>query len=72
MYTAVSVAEKQHEKRYLDLLANLEKGTVFKKDEKVVWRCLNCGYLHEGTEAPEICPACLHARAYFEILGENW
>ena len=72
MYEAIVVAERQHEKRYLGLLANLEKGTVFRKNEKIVWRCINCGYLHEGTEAPETCPACLHARAYFEILGENW
>ena len=69
---AIAVAEKQHEKRYLGLLANIEKGTVFKKDKPVVWRCLNCGYLHEGTEAPEICPACNHEREYFELLGENW
>jgi rubrerythrin len=68
----ISVAEKQHEKRYLDLLANVEAGKVFKKDDKVVWRCLNCGYLHEGTDAPEICPACRHPKDYFELLGENW
>lgn len=71
-FKAIAVAEKQHEKRYLDLLANVEKGTVFKKDKPVVWRCRNCGYLHEGTEAPEICPACNHEREYFELLGENW
>ncbi len=69
---AIAVAEKQHEKRYLGLLANIEKGSVFKKDKAVVWRCLNCGYLHEGHEAPEICPACNHEREYFELLGENW
>ena len=68
----VVVAEKQHEHRYLGLLANVENGTVFKKDHPVVWRCRNCGYLHEGTEAPETCPACAHPRAYFEILAENW
>ena len=72
MYEAISIAEKQHEARYRGLLANLEKGTVFKKADKIVWRCLNCGYLHEGTEAPETCPACLHPQAYFEMLGENW
>lgn len=71
-FTAIAVAEKQHEKRYLGLLANVEKGTVFKKAEKVVWRCRNCGYLHEGTEAPEKCPACAHPRAHFELLAENW
>ncbi|UCE37704.1 MAG: rubrerythrin family protein [Thermoplasmata archaeon] len=67
----ISVAEKQHEKRYLGLLANVEAGKVFKKDGTVVWRCLNCGYLHEGPEAPELCPACKHEQAYFELLGEN-
>lgn len=71
-FTAIAVAEKQHEKRYLGLLANVEKGTVFKKDKPVVWRCLNCGYLHEGPEAPDICPACKHEQEYFELLGENW
>jgi len=69
---AISIAEKQHEKRYLDLLANVESGTVFKKPNKVVWRCRNCGYLHEGTEAPDVCPACMHPQAHFELLGENW
>ena len=72
VFDAVIIAEKQHEKRYNDLLANVESGKVFKKDEKVVWRCRNCGYLHEGTEAPEVCPACAHPRAHFEVLGENW
>jgi rubrerythrin len=69
---AVSVAEKQHEKRYLDLAGNIEADRVFKRPETVVWRCINCGYLHEGPEAPEMCPACAHPKAYFELLGENW
>lgn len=69
---AISVAEKQHEKRYRDLAANIEKGKVFQKDGAVVWRCLNCGYLHHGAEAPESCPACAHPRDYYELLGENW
>lgn len=68
----ISVAEKQHEKRYRGLLANVESGTVFKKAEPVVWRCLNCGYLHEGPEAPAACPACAHPQAFFEVLAENW
>jgi rubrerythrin len=68
----IAIAEKQHEKRYLGLLANVEAGTVFKKGEPVVWRCLNCGYVHEGTEAPESCPACAHPQAHFELLAENW
>lgn len=71
-FRAVSVAEKQHEKRYRKLAGNVEAGRVFKREKPVVWRCRNCGYLHEGTEAPEVCPACLHPRAYFELLGENW
>lgn len=72
VFEKVSVAEMQHEKRYRDLAANIEAGTVFKKDKKVTWRCLNCGYLHEGEEAPETCPACAHPQAHFELLGENW
>jgi rubrerythrin len=69
---AIAIAEKQHEKRYLGFLANIENGTVFKKDKVVKWRCLNCGYVHEGQEAPDICPACNHEQEYFELLGENW
>lgn len=71
-FEAISVAEKQHEKRFKDLAANLEAGKVFKRNGKVVWRCRNCGYLHEAEEAPKTCPACLHPQAYFELLGENW
>jgi len=71
-FDAISIAEKQHEKRYRDLLANLEKGLVFHRDQPVVWRCRNCGYLHEGTDAPDSCTACVHPKAHFEILGENW
>jgi rubrerythrin len=72
IWEAVSIAEKQHEKRYLDLLKNVEGNLVFKRDNPVVWRCINCGYLHEGPEAPANCPACAHPQAYYEILGENW
>jgi len=72
IFEAIAVAEKQHEKRYKDLAANIAAGTVFKRENAVVWRCRNCGYLHEGNEPPEICPACAHARAHFELLGENW
>lgn len=71
-YEAICVAEKQHEKRYLDLLKNVKEGKVFKKDQSVTWRCLNCGYLHQGADSPDICPACLHPQAYYELLGENW
>ncbi len=72
VFEAVAVAEKQHEKRYLGLLANVEAGTVFKKKDKVVWRCRNCGYIHEGKEALDTCPACAHPQAHFELLAENW
>jgi len=72
VFEAIAVAEKQHEKRYVDLAANIESGKVFKRDEPVTWRCRNCGYLHEGIEAPEVCPACDHPQAHFELLGENW
>ena len=71
-YRAISIAEKQHEKRYVDLAANIEAGRVFKRDAKATWRCRNCGYLHAGASAPELCPACLHPQAHFELLGENW
>ncbi|MDR1759173.1 MAG: rubrerythrin family protein [Fibrobacter sp.] len=71
-FERISVSEKQHEKRYRDLYNNLMAGRVFKKEGKVTWRCLNCGYLHEAESAPELCPACLHPKAYFEILAENW
>jgi rubrerythrin len=72
IFDSIAVAEKQHEKRYRNLLTNIEKGTVFKKEGKVIWRCLNCGYLHEGMEAPENCPACDHPQAHYEVLAENW
>lgn len=72
VFDAVSVAEKQHEKRYRDLAENLEAGRVFRRNGRVVWRCRNCGYLHEGEEAPHLCPACIHPQAHFELLGENW
>jgi rubrerythrin len=72
VFESIAVAEKQHEKRYLDLVANIEAGRVFKRDTPVVWRCRNCGFLHEGTDAPGACPACAHVQAHFELLGENW
>jgi rubrerythrin len=72
LWDAVSVAEKQHGKRYRDLWKNLSEGKVFKRNGKVVWRCLNCGYLHEGDEAPKVCPACAQPQSWFELLGENW
>ena len=72
IFESIAVAEKYHEKRYNGLLANVEAGTVIKKDKPVVWRCINCGYLHEGEEAPKACPACAHAQEYYELLYGNW
>lgn len=69
---AIAVAERGHEKRYLAFLENIEKDRVFKQEKPVRWKCRNCGYIHEGIEAPEKCPACAHPRAYFELLGENY
>ncbi len=71
-FEAISIAEKQHDKQYKTLANNLEAGKVFKRDGKVVWCCRNCGYLHEADAAPNICPACLHPQAHFELLSENW
>lgn len=72
VWDAISVAERQHEKRYNDLRANIEAGRVFKRDSSQKWRCRNCGYVYEGKEAPKACPACAHPQAHFELLGENW
>lgn len=72
VFRAIVVAERQHEKRYRDLLANVMEGRVFKKDGRVKWKCRNCGYVHEGEKAPEVCAACAHPQAYFEVLGENY
>jgi len=72
VFEMIAVAEKQHEKRYSDLAANVEKGTVFKKPATTKWRCRNCGYVHEGEEAIAMCPACAHPQAHFEVLAENW
>ena len=71
-FEEISEVEQQHEKRYRKLLKNLKEGKVFKKDAVVKWKCRNCGYLHEGKEAPEECPACAHPRAYYELLSENY
>lgn len=71
-FRSIAVAEKQHERRYNALRANIEAGTVFKKDQSVTWICRNCGYRHEDVEAPQKCPACDHPQAHFELLAENW
>ena len=72
VFEAIAIAEKHHENRYLAFAGNIEAGRVFSRPDTVVWRCRNCGYLHEGTDAPEMCPACAHPQAHFELLGENW
>jgi rubrerythrin len=72
VFKSIAMAEMGHEKRYLTLLGNIEKGTVFKRDTPVKWRCRNCGYIHEGLEAIEECPSCAHPRAHFELLCENY
>ena len=72
VFEAIAVAEKQHEKAYLALAANIKNGRVFKRDASTTWRCRNCGYTHEGNEAPDTCPACDHPQAHFELLGENY
>lgn len=69
-FLLIAKVEKHHEERYLKLLENIENGTVFKKDGKVFWKCLNCGYVHEGEEAMDICPACKHPQSYFQLLDD--
>lgn len=71
-FNKVAAVEADHEARYMALLKNLEDGVVFKKEEKVQWKCRNCGYIHEGTQAPEICPCCKHPKAYFEVNAQNY
>ena len=72
MFDFVGQIEKHHEERYRKLLANIEEGKVFKRDDVYVWKCRNCGHIHVGKEAPQICPTCKHPQAYFEILNENY
>ncbi len=69
-FNLIAKVEKHHEMRYRSLLKNIEDGTVFKKDGKVYWKCLNCGYIHEGDAAPALCPACQHPQAYFQLLDD--
>ena len=71
-FREISKVEAEHERRYLILLQHVESGTVFKRDEPITWQCRNCGYLYEGAEAPETCPACLHPQAFFEPIKENY
>lgn len=72
VFEAIAVAERQHKKRYLALAANVAKNQVFKREKATTWRCLTCGYLHEGPEAPRTCPACAKPQSHFELLAENW
>lgn len=69
-FTLIAKVEKHHEERYRKLLENIENGTVFKKDGKVYWKCINCGYIHEGDAAPLLCPTCQHPQAYFQLLDD--
>lgn len=71
-YTEIAEVEEEHEKRYRKLLENVKNGTVFKRDEEVEWHCLNCGYIHHGKEAPEVCPACQHPKSYYELHIPNY
>jgi len=72
MYRNISVAEKAHEERYRAFVKNIETASVFAKEGEVLWQCRNCGYIHVGKEAPEVCPACLHPQAHFEVKKENY
>lgn len=72
LFEGVAQIEKEHEERYLKLLKNLQDGMVFKKDEVTAWKCRNCGHIHVGVSAPELCPVCAHAQAYFELRAENY
>lgn len=71
-FREIGEVEEEHEKRFKALLANIQNGTVFKKSQPVRWKCRNCGYVHEGAEAPKACPACAHPQAYFELFAANY
>jgi rubrerythrin len=72
LFEGVAKIEQEHEQRYLKLLKNIEENQVYNKDNKILWKCRNCGHIHEGSNAPEKCPVCDHAIAYFEILSKNY
>ena len=72
LFKEISEVEEEHEKRYRKLLKNLKEGKVFKKDTVAKWKCRNCGYVHEGKDAPKDCPACAHPQSYYELLCENY
>lgn len=72
LFEAVAKIEKEHEERYRKLLANVEGGLVFSRDGDMIWQCSNCGHIHIGKQAPEMCPVCAHSKAYFELKKENY
>lgn len=72
MFKEIGEVEEQHESRYRKLIADLESGNIFKKNTEVKWKCRNCGYVHAGTDAPDTCPACGYAKAYYEVMCENY
>lgn len=72
LWDAITVAERRHEKSFLELAQNVKTGQVFRRDSKVLWRCSNCGYIHEGRSAPEKCPACVRPIDYFELVRDPW
>jgi len=71
-FTEIGDVEEEHEKRYRKLLDNVKKGTVFKRSKEAKWKCRNCGYVHHGKEAPDVCPACKHPKSYYELMAENY
>ena len=71
-FKEIAEVEEEHEKRYRKLLANVKASKVFKREQEVKWHCRNCGYVHEGDTAPEVCPACAHPQAHYEVLAENY
>ncbi|MFH0849310.1 MAG: rubrerythrin family protein [Candidatus Bathyarchaeota archaeon] len=71
-FTEIGDVEEEHEKRYRKLLDNVKKGTVFKRNKEAKWKCRNCGYVHHGKEAPDVCPACKHPKSYYELMAENY
>jgi len=72
LFEGVAKVEKEHEARYLKLLENVQNDTVFERSENTLWKCGNCGHIHYGKKAPELCPVCAHPKSYFEIKGENY
>lgn len=72
LFEGVAAIEKEHEERYLKLLKNIEDGIVFSRDGDTIWKCKNCGHIHVGPKAPEVCPVCAHPQAYFEVKAENY